>query len=690
MLQGASKPTQQWLDQKYSMFIHFGLYSHYGGIYNNRPVTQGYSEQIQSFAGIFSDWYEATTAQFAPTQWNPDSVVSLAKKAGMKSIVFTAKHHDGFCMYRSEHTKFNIVDATPYKRDILLELSQACQRGNIDFAVYFSLIDWHFPQAYPISSHNADPITPEHFDYNKKQVEEIMTRYGKISEIWFDMGALTPEQSQQLYNLVDTIQPQCMISGRLGNNYADFSVMADNEYPQYHISTPWQTAASMFNETWGYRQWQERGKVEDKVTEKIKRLVQVISHGGNYLLNIGPRGDGSIVEFEKNVLINIGKWIETNAEAIYKTKANPLPQKNKNIEITSKDNNLYLFIIEPTETIVLENILGSIDKVETLGQKHRIKFNSNQKKATIILDIPTKLLDTQIPVIKITFKNNYTIKPQNVIELPNKLTTNNALQMFSHASLDYYSGYKSLTAYQWHCNGNGEKINPTINFTQNNIDRDITLITPSKIDNIRLTPTDSTIYNLTPSSIVLGNLYTRPGRGIFGTVEQENHENITAEMIIQDKWQKIENFEYGKIYQQPLPTRRSIMLMQEIHSETEQNIAVKIGGGNGLYILLNGKYITAHCDPQRPDYQSEIVILPLKIGKNQLIIKHYNRFATTHQYSLEFPTQWIEYHMPIETVTTQKGIFDIILKANSGIQKVAPLRLNNLSITFGTKDKKSK
>lgn len=212
------KPSQRWIDQKFSMFIHFGLYSVYGGVYEGKPVERGYSEQIQSFAGIFSDWYANTAKEFNPTRWNPDSIVSLAKQAGMKSIVFTSKHHDGFCMYHSRYTDFNVVDATPYGRDLMKELADACHRGGIDFGVYYSLIDWHFPQAYPISSHNVDPLTEEHYQFNKKQVEEIMTNYGDISEIWFDMGSLTPVQSKGLYELVNKLQPQCMISGRLGND----------------------------------------------------------------------------------------------------------------------------------------------------------------------------------------------------------------------------------------------------------------------------------------------------------------------------------------------------------------------------------------------------------------------------------------------------------------------------------------
>ena len=125
LLPAQQKPAQKWLDQKFSLFIHFGLYSQYGGVYDNKPVTRGYSEQIQSFAGIFSDWYADAAREFNPVNWNPDSIVALAKKAGMRSIVFTSKHHDGFCMYHSNYTGFNIVDATPYKRDLMKELAEA-------------------------------------------------------------------------------------------------------------------------------------------------------------------------------------------------------------------------------------------------------------------------------------------------------------------------------------------------------------------------------------------------------------------------------------------------------------------------------------------------------------------------------------------------------------------------------------
>ncbi|MDO4725604.1 MAG: alpha-L-fucosidase [Porphyromonadaceae bacterium] len=677
-----NKPTQKWLDQKYSMFIHFGLYSVYGGVYNGKPVTRGYSEQIQSFAGIFSDWYEATSRQFDPTAWNADSVVALAKASGMRSIVFTSKHHDGFCMYHSQYTKFNIVDATPYGRDIMKELADACHRGGIDFAVYYSLIDWHFPQSAPISSHNADEITPEHFEFNLKQIEEIMTRYGFISEIWFDMGSLTPEQSQSLYNLVDSLQPKCMISGRLGNNYVDFSVMADNEYPDYQIATPWQTAASMFNETWGYRSWQERGQVADKVKEKLESLVKVVAYGGNYLLNIGPRGDGSIVEFERNVLLDMGKWLNINAEAIYATKANPLPTSDKNFYITTKGNNLYIFLMKKIDEVALSNIKGRIQRVELLGNNRTIGFKQNVKESEIVIQLPKCIFENSlIPVLKVSFKGGYRVVPTYTIPEKQNLTTFNATPIFGHASLDYYSGYKSLTAYSWHCLPNSKVIVPTIFFTQNNIGKALSLDVEGKIYNFKLIPTDSMVL-IPKGSVRFGELYTKAGIGVFGTLDEENGGIIDLTSENSKAWRKVEHFHYGQILQMELQPRRSMILLQEIIADRACSVAVKIGGGNGVYILLNGKYITAHCLPSRPDYQEELVVLHLKKGVNQLIIKNYNRFAPMLQYSLQLLDKYKLYQMSLPSISLHKGIYSVKLRATNPNSKVEPLMMNNVELIF--------
>ena len=679
-LSAQKKPSQQWLDQKFSMFIHFGLYSVYGGVYDGKPVERGYSEQIQSFAGIFSDWYGNTARDFNPEKWNPDEIVQLAKDAGMKSIVFTSKHHDGFCMYHSRYTDFNIVDATPYGKDLMKELAEACARGGIGFSVYFSLIDWHFPQAYPISSHNADPITPEHYQYNLKQVEEIMTNYGPISEIWFDMGSLTLEQSKGLYELVNRLQPNCMISGRLGNDYVDFAVMADNEYPDYTLGVPWQTAASIFHETWGYRSWQERGEAQPKVDEKIASLINVISRGGNYLLNIGPRGDGSVVEFERDVLLGIGKWLKANAEAIYGTRANPFEHSFVWGDVTTKDGNVYAFVenVPASLKIGLSGLNGKVNDVRVLSSGQSCRFIQNGNAVT--MDI-SQLSNETIPVLKIAFENGFSTLPTQIIEQNKLLTPQNASPIFGHSSLNYYAGYKTLIGYDWTFRSSKQTITPEITFTDNEKGREIEYEINGKKQTSTLQPTASKIVKLPENAVKWGDLYRKRGRGVFGNVEEEGKPYVN--IADDDKWKKVTDFRYGEFIEENISPRASVVFLQEIQSDKAQEIAVEITSGNAVYILLNGEYITAHFSTQRLKTQKETLLLPLKKGDNQLIIKYYNGFEKSFSYGIKPLNEWTVYTQRLSPLTLDKKEFhSFSIRLANPDSKVSPLRMSNVKIKF--------
>ena len=675
LLPAQQKPAQKWLDQKFSLFIHFGLYSQYGGVYDDKPVTRGYSEQIQSFAGIFSDWYADAAREFNPVNWNPDSIVALAKKAGMRSIVFTSKHHDGFCMYHSNYTGFNIVDATPYKRDLMKELAEACKRGGIDFAVYFSLIDWHFPQAYPISSHNADPLTPEHYAFNLKQVEEIMTNYGPISEIWFDMGSLTAEQSRGLYELVNRLQPECMISGRLGNNYVDFSVMADNEYPDYKIGVPWQTAASMFDETWGYRSWQERGNAQDKVNEKIASLIKVISRGGNYLLNIGPRGDGSVVEFEKEVLLKMGAWTNANAEAIYATKANPFPHAFSWGDITTRDNSLYLFVRKDNQAIDLNGFNGKITDVSVLASGEKCRYQQNLKSNSVQISLPENPENIPVTVLKVSFEDRFTVLPKDIVST-GLLTAENAVPEFGHSSADYYCGYKSLTGYGWHFRKSGSQLSPTVFFTENEQGKNIRFTLDGKTMETSLNPQDSTVVK-TKNAFAWGNQYRKKGKGVFGYVEEENR--LSPE--IDTTWKNIGTMKYGERQQMELRSRESLLVLQEIQSSANQDAAIEISSGCAAYIILNGKYITAYFPTPGVEFQKKILVLPVKKGNNQLIIKFFNRNTEELMYSLKPLEKWTVYRMKLPSFNLNStATHQFNVKAANPPSKVAPLEMSNIRV----------
>ncbi|HUB92293.1 MAG TPA: alpha-L-fucosidase [Dyella sp.] len=321
---GPSAATiKAWQDRKFGMFIHFGLYSLAGGMWNGQRVNNGYSEQILANAPIPPKQYEALAARFDPVHFDPDAIVALAKAAGMKFIVITAKHHDGFNLFHTAQTPYNVVDDTPYHQDIVKQLAEACARGGLKFGVYYSTIDWHHPGGNTYIEGNSNPITSAQEAFNVAQLKELMSHYGPIAEIWFDMGKPTPAQSAHFAQTVHALQPQTMISGRVWNHQGDFAVMGDNAEPDVGMELPWQSPASMFPQTWGYRSWQTRTDLPGKIRENIARLVRVVSQGGNYILNIGPEGDGSVVPYEAEVLHGIGVWLKRNGEAVYGTRKQP-------------------------------------------------------------------------------------------------------------------------------------------------------------------------------------------------------------------------------------------------------------------------------------------------------------------------------------------------------------------------------
>ena len=309
--------VEAWQARRFGMFIHFGLYSELGGVWQGKKIENGYSEQIMANAPIPRDEYAALAKSFDPEKFDADAIVALAKAAGMRFIVVTSKHHDGFAMFGTKQSDFNIVQATPYGKDVVKELAEACKRGGLKFGVYYSTIDWHAPTGSAYLEGNSNPLSEEHAAFNAAQLKELLTGYGPLSEIWFDMGKPTPEQSKLFAQTVHRLQPETMVSGRVFNYEGDFTVMGDNEIPKFAIDEPWQTPASIFGETWGYRSWQKRGDVDAKVQEKVLELVTVVSRGGNYILNIGPEGDGSVVPFEAEVLRGMGAWVKVHAEAVF-------------------------------------------------------------------------------------------------------------------------------------------------------------------------------------------------------------------------------------------------------------------------------------------------------------------------------------------------------------------------------------
>lgn len=332
------KTEEKWRSLKYGLFIHYGLYSLCGGVWNGKIVEKGYSEQILSHGPVPQADYERLMEEFTAEAFDADALCDLALEGGMKYIVMVSKHHDGFCLFDTKTTTFSST-SSPAGRDLVLELSDACRRKGLEFGIYFSWIDWHFPLAVPISGHNSDVITDEHMEYNMAQLEELLSSYGAVSELWMDMGAPTPRQSELVYNLAHTLQSSIMVNGRVWNDRGDFVTMGDNCYPECTLDVPWQTPATIYRSTWGYRSWQKRENPGEKVEEIALSVKGVVERGGNYLLNIGLRGDGSVVEFERDVIRGAGRLLEKEGGLLRKENAESFSP----LSVLSRANSTELF-----------------------------------------------------------------------------------------------------------------------------------------------------------------------------------------------------------------------------------------------------------------------------------------------------------------------------------------------------------
>lgn len=656
---------EKWFSNKYSMFIHFGLYSHLGGVWNGEPVRCGYSEQIQSFAGIFSDWYARTAYEFAPVNFDAQQIAKLAKEAGMRSIVFTSKHHDGFCMYDTQTTDYNSMDMLAQGRDFVKELSEACAKEGLNFGLYFSLIDWNYPHAYPISSHNADFVTKEHHEFSKAQVRELLSSYGRISELWFDMGSLEPWQSKELYELVKSLQPDCMVSGRLGNDYYDFAVMADNKLPQTALQAPWQSAASMFNETWSYRSWQERGLVSDKVAEKLRTLIKVVSHGGNYLLNIGPASDGSVVEFEKDVLLNVGKWLERNGNAIYGTTASPFMEEFAWGDVTAKGNELYLLLTGACpENGLICLPAGGMRLRSADGAKARISKGICQ----VHVDEAMYADQTDVHVVKLAFDRPVQISA-DVISAEETLSWTNAVPEYSYSCFDYYSNYRSTVGYIWNVRTGATMSEIEIQYTSNEEGREIVL----NVDGMEI-PVVLTASGIRPSTAevcIAESGYTKLRGGVFDG--PASWEGVVCSTVA-----GAETF----VEMPVLPFCNHLMAVKVV-ADKAGSYMFDVTAGNGVEVVVNGAVQTKHLNPYRTAKKTEKLLVDLPEGTSKILIRAYNRFENTLSFGIGKAQEQKIRHMTVKLPSPlRKGTHTLKLHAADHPTGHADCGLHNVRVNF--------
>ena len=441
-----------WRGMKFGLMMHWGIYSVAGGVWRGQEI-EGYNEQIKHRAQIAWPDYLSLLDGFTAAKWEPEAIVRLAHDAGMRYVVITTKHHDGFSLWHTRLSEFNAVDATPARRDVLKALSDACAHQGINFGIYYSLIDWHYPSAAPMSETNSDPITPALDLYNVGQLRELLTGYGPLREIWFDMGLPTPEQSRRYADLVHQLQPDCRVSGRIWNGCDDFMECGDNETPKYWFDGPWESSVTMFHDTWGYRSWQERGSVEAKVREKIRDLAFVTARGGNYLLNIGPRGDGSLVEFDAEVLQGIGHWMQTHGEAIY--DGEPLPHLPLDFGYaTARPGRLYLYVATPPADGLLRvpGWLAPPTAVQLLAQP-AIPLSYACTDGVLEITLPTGGQDPNLPVVAVDYTGEQPYRPQDALIVHGDkvlaLATETSLSWHRMQGQDYYSQRKFVVGREW-------------------------------------------------------------------------------------------------------------------------------------------------------------------------------------------------------------------------------------------------
>jgi len=404
-------------EAKFGLFIHWGLYAIPAGTWKGQQIA-GIGEWIMNRAKIPVAEYEQLAARFNPVKFNADEWVQLAEDAGMKYIVITSKHHDGFAMYGSRASKYNIVDATPFKRDVLKELADACAKRGMRFGFYYSQAqDWHEPggagNTWDFGPDEEKDKSGAYDRYLREkaepQVKELLTGYGPVCLIWFDTPRMmTADRGQRFIDIVHSLQPACLIDGRLGTA-GDYRSMGDNRIPNEVIHEDWEVPATL-NRTWGYKSYDHDWKTPEDLTFK---LVDIVSKGGNYLLNVGPTSEGIIPQPSQDNLRAVGRWLKVNGESVYGAgttpfgqelgapdperkddKGQPVFQAKTDWRCTTKPGRLYIHLFKwPAGAFELPPIKEKVTRAYLLADAQKQPLALKQDGQTWFISLPAAAPD---------------------------------------------------------------------------------------------------------------------------------------------------------------------------------------------------------------------------------------------------------------------------------------------------------
>lgn len=420
---------QWWDSAKFGMFIHWGLYSVPAGICKEHEIS-GIGEWIMNLAKIPVAGYRGYAAEFNPVKYDPEAWVQLAKNAGMKYIVITSKHHDGFALFDSKVTNWDVVDATPYGKDLLAPLVEACRKEGIKIGFYYSQAqDWVHPggaagrklavDGWPnpdsakidlyTAMHNGHWDSAQEGDFDEyldkiavPQVKEILSNYGELDVLWWDTPKdMTPERAGKFLPVIEKY-PKLITNNRLGGG-----VEGDTETPEQFIPPTgfpdrhWEVCMTM-NDTWGYKSNDNDWK---STKDLILKLSEVASKGGNFLLNVGPTAEGEIPQASIERLNQIGEWMKVNHEAIYGTQASPFPFLPWG-RATLKEGKLFLHIVTWPEDGYLRVPLKNRTLNARMLSHPDTKLQITQDSEGVVVKLPTEVTDSVLPIVVLEFEGN--------------------------------------------------------------------------------------------------------------------------------------------------------------------------------------------------------------------------------------------------------------------------------------------